>query len=233
MKKFIALFLMTAIPSLANAAGAGATLSNFTFSFTGPEPTVDLNSFSAITQAFTDSVYDDAETYVLPASYSFDLTASAIEANSSAYADADYSPTDPLSSFKSAVYTTSGTAVSVSAAYITINYIAGTELVISADAHIMGAASSFTDYSSSYGYLFLTNLRRDRQSMLYSGFGDESYDLKETLYLTYYSNKNETLFFSAATFAQATAQPVPEPETYAMLLAGLGLMGYVVRYRKV
>jgi hypothetical protein len=26
--------------------------------------------------------------------------------------------------------------------------------------------------------------------------------------------------------------PVPEPETYAMLLAGLGLMGFVARRRK-
>ena len=30
-----------------------------------------------------------------------------------------------------------------------------------------------------------------------------------------------------------SAQPVPEPETYAMLLAGLGLIGTVVKRRKV
>ena len=32
-----------------------------------------------------------------------------------------------------------------------------------------------------------------------------------------------------ATFA---ATPVPEPETYAMILAGLGLMGFMARRRK-
>jgi PEP-CTERM motif len=29
-----------------------------------------------------------------------------------------------------------------------------------------------------------------------------------------------------------TVSPVPEPETYAMLLAGLGLMGAMIRRRK-
>lgn len=31
---------------------------------------------------------------------------------------------------------------------------------------------------------------------------------------------------------QVMATPIPEPETYAMLLAGLGLMGFVVRHRR-
>jgi hypothetical protein len=30
----------------------------------------------------------------------------------------------------------------------------------------------------------------------------------------------------------ATAQPVPEAETYAMMLAGLGLVGFMARRRK-
>jgi len=33
-------------------------------------------------------------------------------------------------------------------------------------------------------------------------------------------------------FINVVAYPVPEPETYAMMLAGLGLMGFVVRRRK-
>lgn len=37
-----------------------------------------------------------------------------------------------------------------------------------------------------------------------------------------------------ATFAVAPmVAPVPEPETYAMLLAGLGLMGVIARRRKM
>jgi len=36
----------------------------------------------------------------------------------------------------------------------------------------------------------------------------------------------------AYSFAVVTSLPVPEPETYAMLLAGLGLMGTIARRRK-
>jgi hypothetical protein len=39
--------------------------------------------------------------------------------------------------------------------------------------------------------------------------------------------------FATTKLAQATlAAPVPEPETYAMLLAGLGVVGAVARRRK-
>ncbi len=34
------------------------------------------------------------------------------------------------------------------------------------------------------------------------------------------------------TLAPTTTVPIPEPETYAMILAGLGLMGFVARRRK-
>ena len=36
----------------------------------------------------------------------------------------------------------------------------------------------------------------------------------------------------AYSFAVVTSLPVPEPETYAMLLAGLGLLGTIARRRK-
>jgi hypothetical protein len=37
---------------------------------------------------------------------------------------------------------------------------------------------------------------------------------------------------SANVYVISFAAPVPEPETYAMMLAGLGLMGFMVRRRK-
>lgn len=37
---------------------------------------------------------------------------------------------------------------------------------------------------------------------------------------------------TSSAFLLASVSPIPEPETYAMLLAGLGLMGWVVRRRK-
>lgn len=38
-------------------------------------------------------------------------------------------------------------------------------------------------------------------------------------------------YYSVSEF-QAIGSPVPEPETYAMLLAGLGLLGFTARHRK-
>lgn len=42
---------------------------------------------------------------------------------------------------------------------------------------------------------------------------------------------NGQLFFSVSAYEQFAA-PVPEPETYAMLMAGLGLIGFTLRRRK-
>ena len=39
-------------------------------------------------------------------------------------------------------------------------------------------------------------------------------------------------FYSGKLALNSTAMPIPEPETYAMILAGLGLMGFVARRRK-
>ena len=39
-------------------------------------------------------------------------------------------------------------------------------------------------------------------------------------------------FGSGKGYVGVFAIPVPEPETYAMMLAGLGLMGFVARRRK-
>ena len=48
-----------------------------------------------------------------------------------------------------------------------------------------------------------------------------------------FTNALNTAAFDNITLgANLAAVPVPEPETYAMMLAGLGLMGFVVRRRK-
>jgi len=47
------------------------------------------------------------------------------------------------------------------------------------------------------------------------------------------SNGEQVPIFSNLTlFARDITTPVPEPETYAMLLAGLGAMGFMARRRK-
>jgi hypothetical protein len=48
--------------------------------------------------------------------------------------------------------------------------------------------------------------------------------------------KERIVAFSAANWSAsvggASVSPVPEPETYALMLAGLGLVGFMARKRK-
>jgi len=56
-----------------------------------------------------------------------------------------------------------------------------------------------------------------------------------TLALTFNAADHASLsrdITTTATLTSGTVQPVPEPETYAMLMAGLGLLGAVARRRK-
>jgi hypothetical protein len=45
-------------------------------------------------------------------------------------------------------------------------------------------------------------------------------------------HENEAGFLIDMARAQQVAAPVPEPETYAMMMAGLGMMGFIVRRRR-
>jgi hypothetical protein len=79
------------------------------------------------------------------------------------------------------------------------------------------AANDNSPYSTSpHGFLTLSNLNIDSQfvrvSLRLSSNGP-------------YTFADEVDFYSSAA-------PVPEPETYAMMLAGLGLLGFVARRRK-
>jgi hypothetical protein len=50
--------------------------------------------------------------------------------------------------------------------------------------------------------------------------------------LSFTNNQNPDYHFAIVDGVSAVAAPVPEPETYGMLLAGLGLMGFIVRRKK-
>lgn len=59
-------------------------------------------------------------------------------------------------------------------------------------------------------------------------------DTSHYQYYSYYENYQTNLQFdtSSSTSLNVMATPVPEPETYAMLLAGLGLLGFMGRRRR-
>ncbi|WP_292996568.1 FxDxF family PEP-CTERM protein [Nitrosomonas sp.] len=64
---------------------------------------------------------------------------------------------------------------------------------------------------------------------MYHIFWDSSIGAFSTSIIGTFPNQPEDGIF----LTSAILTPVPEPETYAMLLAGLGLLGFVVRRRKV
>jgi len=75
--------------------------------------------------------------------------------------------------------------------------------------------------SSGYSGSYYTGTLSD----LVLGAGSHTFTIELTALAPGYTSGGATATFSALA-------PVPEPETYAMLLAGLGLMGAVARRRK-
>jgi hypothetical protein len=61
-----------------------------------------------------------------------------------------------------------------------------------------------------------------------SGYTAVHFDAYDHVYL----NANHVKYVNAPFSHDGEVSPIPEPETYAMLLAGLGLMGFVARRRR-
>ncbi len=67
-----------------------------------------------------------------------------------------------------------------------------------------------------------------------AGAGDSFLQTSSITGRTYWYNdeRNHSSLFVVADFTAPPVTAIPEPETYAMLLAGLGLMGFVARRRR-
>jgi hypothetical protein len=105
------------------------------------------------------------------------------------------------------------------------------QLTASGSAGINGS-QSMSDYLNSYAYSTAT-WDPVTSTYKYSGQQDNKSGLLSVSFVNT-TGRSLTGSFQAYTYAYgySTISPVPEPETYAMLLAGLGMMGFMVRRRK-
>lgn len=243
MKKTILLLAATFTPAIASAATATATLSNINFEVIyGVMPT-DFKDASAFVVGHLyywngGDLGDSNITNILPPSYIFDISASVDNLSDHAYADADYDPADINSGLSSDVAFTSGIGSAAAYTYteVTFEYLANTLLKISADASIAGSVYSPVNglvVEDSFAYASLSLQGVGATSFYSESVLERAYDFNEAqgLSLFYYSEKDTTLIFSASTNVSVHSEvtAVPEPESVAMLLAGLGLLGCAVR----
>lgn len=233
--RFICLVLLCIAPS-AQATSAYASLSNFSFEVTGPGISVIEDDFSAFSAAFLNNTSGNNFTTTLGPNLAFSVANTLTNGVNTASGGATYALNNP----NSLVFAqTDGDLASASTtiAEFAFNYLANTVVTLSADAFIdhlpplgnegvaVGQAqidiNSLSPYSSHAGII--------RQTA-------EPFSLGERISATFTAPIDTTLllYFTTAVRINEFDQPspVPEPQTYAMLLMGLGLIGFVAKRRK-
>lgn len=107
---------------------------------------------------------------------------------------------------------------------------------------VQGAQFDYDDYATAYVWIQgsfsdgLFNSGTAQSSYFDQSFVNGDATHHGTFAMSMYSNGidpiNGSLSASAGVGAYAVSQPVPEPETYALMLAGLGLVGWRARRRR-
>lgn len=210
-----------------------ASLSNFSYSVTGPGISVTPGSFIAVSSgAVNADPSTAASTRDLGADYSFAVTHYINDSVSNATGIAQYVPGDSSSIISSETNINNSNYSFVNTwASVRIDYLANTTFTLSADAYLninpepgqQAFASAAIDLNSSHSEnAYLGHLAFSPTTAF------------DRLSVTFFSPKDETLFLTLTSYVTANVQEppvsvVPEPETYAMMLAGLSVIGFMVK----
>lgn len=222
--------------SSAFAASASAYMDNFSLVVSGGSITQRDNSFVR-----TDvSVIGDRQqnySYFPNPDFSFVSSTSVANATDSADAEVSFGPDDP-NSFLSAnvVGQDQHFTFAQSSLFYTYDYKANTTVTISADAYIDFQPDAGSDFlatsAASFGLLDIVNpndysfsslLVEENTTLPFSRF--------QRITATFFAPVDTYLYIGYSVTARINddppISPVPEPKTYAMLLAGLGIIGFV------
>lgn len=236
------LFLLWALLSSTSAlaATASAYMDSFSLDVTGGSMTQRDNAYVS-TDA---SVIGDRQqhySYTPAADFSFFSSTTVTNATDTGAAEVSFGPNNP-DSYMSATVTGEDQhfTFAQSSLFYTYDYQANTTVNIAADAFINYQPDPGSDYLASTGaaiyfhnvvnpneYSFSRLLVEENTTLPHSSF--------ERLTATFLAPVDMILLIGYGVTARindAPVTPVPEPKTYAMLLAGIGLIGFLYKRRR-
>jgi len=242
MKKITTMLALLVLSTAAHANGyATSSLSNFSFTVLSGNTTisdlsllnVNFNTFNL--DDFVNPVFDSSFSYGSPINAS--LTVS--EGGTTATGTANSNNTS-LYMFSSSS-SSGGYAQSSVTSDFFFDYKANSLLLISATATVTGGGSvidgvqadstaSMNLYSISFDSGFSST--SVNTSLGSSNVFADPYSVTKTIKFYFFDDVDSSLQFNAivsSSVAVPTVSAVPEPDAYAMLLAGLGLVGFMAR----
>jgi len=233
LKKTALLLALALTSTMANASSSFVSLGNYQYSITGP----GISFISGYARAFTELSlnFDNDYALIKAPDYEFDVSATSEDSRGGSYADADNAISEPDSSIKSFVDITSGYGVARSFATYSLNYLANTLLTFSVDASFINTGNAGDQITGAGVIGLFDNLHTSPEKIQFYTNGALNGTMDKFFSISYSSPVNSVLTIYAQTESRLfTAPPitaVPEPETYALMISGLGIMGFVARLR--
>ncbi len=241
LNRSLVLFCAMVFSSSVYAATASALINNFDLSVTNGSITQLDNSFVR-TDATVVGDVQQSYSFTPGADFSFSSSVTASNATDSATAQAEVAPSNP-DSYLSASVSGNGESFSSAQSFLTyaFDYQANTIVTLSVDAllnHAPDPGSDYLAYTRAVIRLYDTININDYYfvNLFEQPDTTQGYTSFERISTTFTAPIDTILIVSydvRAVIGIAPVVPVPEPQTYAMLLAGLALITLAATRKKL